>query len=73
MTQKKHNAKYLQKKNTLNLSCLLKFMIKSKPFREFLFDSTIVNEIEPTDWWKSQTTKNYDEHVLRMNQQSFSS
>ena len=44
-------------------------MPKSKPFHEFLFDSTIVNEIEPIDWWKSQTTRNCVESVLRMIQQ----
>ena len=31
---------------------IMKFMSKSKPFHEFLFDSTIFNEIEPIDWFK---------------------
>ena len=49
----------------------VKFMAKSKPFHEFLFVSTIVNDIEPFNWWKSQTTENNDESVLRMIQQLF--
>ena len=46
-----------------------KFMAKSKPFYEFLFDSTIINDLEIIDWLKSQTTVNNDERVLRMTQQ----
>ena len=54
------------------MSTIMKFMAKSKSFHEFLFDSTIVNEIEPIDRWKSQTTGNNDESVLGMTQQLFS-
>ena len=50
----------------------MKFMAKSKPFHELLFDSSIVNEIEPIDWWKSQTIGNNDKSVLGMTQQLFS-
>ena len=47
-------------------------MVKSKPFHEFLFDTTIVNEIEPMDWQKLQTIGNNGESDLRMAQQLFS-
>ena len=43
-------------------------MTKSKPFHEFLFDFTIINEIEPISWWKSQTMGNNDKTVLGMTQ-----
>ena len=32
---------------------VMKFVAKSKPFHELLFDFTIINEIEVIDWWKS--------------------
>ena len=41
-------------------------MAKSKPFHEFLFDSTIINEIEPIDWWESQTIGNNNKSILGM-------
>ena len=47
-------------------------MAKSKPFHKFIFDSPIVNEVEPTDRWKSQTIGNNDECVLGMIQLLFS-
>ena len=34
-----------------------------KPFKESLFDSIIVNDIEPIDWGESQTTANNNESV----------
>ena len=50
---------------------IMKFMAQSKPFHEFLFNSTIINDIEPTDWWKSQTTGKMMKVFLRMTQQLF--
>lgn len=50
---------------------IIKFMAKSEPFHDFLFDSTIVNEIEPADWWKSQTTGNNNKGILEMTEQLF--
>ena len=50
----------------------MKFMAKSKLFHELLFDSTIVNGIEPIDWCKSQTVRNNDKSILGMAQQLFS-
>ena len=35
----------------------------------FFSISTIVNHVQPIDWWKSQITGNNDENVLRMIQQ----
>lgn len=37
---------------------LMKFQAKSEPFHQFLFDSDIVNKVNPIDWWKSQITEN---------------
>ena len=51
---------------------IMKFMAKRKCFHEFIFESTIVNEIEPIDKWKSQTIGNNNESVLGMNQQLLS-
>ena len=51
---------------------IMKFMAKSKPFHEFLFDSTIINKREPIDRRKSQTIENNDESALGMIQQLFS-
>ena len=44
-------------------------MAKSKSFNEFLFDSTIINDIEPVGCLKLQSTGNNDESVLRMTHQ----
>ena len=48
------------------IATIMKFIAKLKPLHEFLFNAIIVNDIEPTDWWKSQTTWNNEESVLRM-------
>ena len=45
---------------------IMKFMRKSKPLYELLFNSTIFNKIKPIDWWKSQTIVNNDKSVLGM-------
>ena len=45
---------------------IVKFIVKSRPFEELLFNSTVLNEIEPIDWWKSQTIRNNDKSVLGM-------
>ena len=50
---------------------IMKFMAKSKSFYELLFDSTIINEIEPIDWWKSKTVENNGKSVIGMTQQLF--
>ena len=47
----------------------MKFMAKSKPSHEFFFYSNEVNENEPIDRWKSQTTRNNDESILGMTKQ----
>ena len=47
---------------------IMKFKAKSKPFHEFLFNSTIVNEIESTERWKSQIIGNNNESVFGMTQ-----
>ena len=56
----------------IRMPTIMKFMVKSKPFHEFLFNSTTINETEPTDSWKSQTIGNNDEIVLGMTQWLFS-
>ena len=38
----------------------MKFMTKLKSFHKLVFDSSTINEIEPKDWWKSQTIGNND-------------
>ena len=50
---------------------IVKFMVKSNPFHELLFDSTILNEIETINSWKSQTVWNNNERVLGMTQQLY--
>ena len=47
-------------------------MANSNSFHELVFDSTVINEIEPIDWWKSQTIANNDKSVLEMTQSLFS-
>ena len=54
---------FTKRKNTI-----MKFMPKSKSFHYLIFNSTFINEVEPVDWWKSQTIGNNDKSVLGMTQ-----
>jgi hypothetical protein len=51
----------------------MKFQAKSEPFHQFLFDSEIVNKVNPIDWWKSQITESdgLEKKVLEMISQLF--
>lgn len=53
---------------------VMKFIAKSEPFHDFLFDSNIISKIHPIDWWKSQITGNdtFSKNILQMIEQLFS-
>lgn len=51
---------------------LMKFQAKSEPFHQFLFDSDIVNKVNPIDWWKSQIENDgFEKNILGMISQLF--